>query len=811
MSKSASGSRGARTHLAAAVFALVAVSAASFAQPAAKPGPLAGAQPPVGVQTSPPPELYGPWPIPAEPAPLPPLTPARAVAVPERPEDPRQAKVYGILETHCSRCHQAGKTAALLPSGGLGDILDLDRLARDPALVRPKLPDASRLYDVLITRHAPLDVYQPGAEDAEPRPEDIQAVREWIRDIPSMGQTCSARKPAPRDRIAEYVREAQRLERDGASDLRFISIAHLYNGCATDAELAGYRQALNKALNSVSRAPAPIKLAALDPEGLAFSIRLADFGWRQSDWERIAREAPPTPALSWPADINSRAATKLPIAPADWFVAVVSEPPLYYDLLGVPAKLADLGRANGVDIDQDIRLGAARRAAARVSAVTRGNRLVERHAGANGGFWLTYDFATSEGDQDVFQRPLGPKTAALNASSFKPDMIRASFALPNGFFGFALYDAAGNRIDRALPGVEKSYTGAEALASDSGAKAGANCFACHVDAVIGMRDSFRSFASAEPSPLPPDARETALKMFPGDVEMALLVAGDVERYTNALAAAGVDAALRNGADEPVTALAKRYRRPVGFDAALTETGLLRDAFVLQLAEATGQAAPLARRLQQGVLPRPDLNKLYALLKGANAPAAAPSGGFLRDVETEIGLSLRLDPPRPLAGDLVTVTAESDADCYLTIISVDAKSKATVIYPNDFETDYLLPAGKTLTVPGPEAPYQLRFRALGPETILARCSTSPKPPMGIEHDFQRQRFTALGNWEVFIHDTLLTDSEMRNNPEKAQRAEAARADALRRSGAAGLDAQQRTETMPGLSLRDGRAVLVISVN
>lgn len=775
----------------AAPWVAYALAAAAYAQ-TAPPRPISA--------------LYGPpAPLPPEPGAAPPLATSPKVAAPLRPDNPLAARAFAVFESHCARCHQTGKLETPLPSGGLGDILDLERLSKDPALVRPQVPDASRVFDVLVTRHAPLDVYPAGAAGGEPLPEEIQAVREWIRQLPQNVGACASRKPAPRDRIANQIREAQRLERDRVANMRFISIAHLYNGCASQDELAAYRHALRKLLNSVSRARTPVKLTALDAEELVFAIRLADFGWTAQDWDLIARAAPPTPALSWPEDIKSRASTNLPIAPGDWLAAVVAEPPVYYALIGAPAKLSDLGREYGVDIDQNIRLGAVRRAVTRVSAVTRGNRVSERHAGKYGALWLVYDFASSSGEQNVFQRPHGPKGRALVAAPFKPDMVRASFVMANGFYGHAIFDAAGNRIDRAAPGVERPYTGAD----EPAAKAGANCFECHQSGVIGARDVFRGYAAFEPSPLSIDVRASALAMIPPESEMGLLVSGDIERFMGSMAAAGIEANVRLGGDEPVTALIKRYRRPVGFEAALTETGLLRDAFVLQLADAIGEAAPLARRLQQGVLPRPELNRLYALLKGAGPTRAPAPGGFLRDVETEIGLSMWLTPPRPIAGDLVTITAQADADCYLTIISVDAKAKATVLFPNDFEPDNLIRAAKPVSVPSSEAPYQLRFKAYGPETVLARCSTSPKAPMGIEHDFERQRFTALGNWDVFIQDTLLTDLELRTMPEKALRAAAARAVARASSSASATE--PRADTMPGQTLRDGRAVLVISVN
>ena len=139
------------------------------------------------------------------------------------------------------------------------------------------------------------------------------------------------------------------------------------------------------------------------------------------------------------------------------------------------------------------------------------------------------------------------------------------------------------------------------------------------------------------------------------------------------------------------------------------------------------------------------------------------------MKSEIGLSMWIDKPRPVPGDLVTIKAEADNSCYLTVISVDAAGVATVLFPNDFAPDNLISAGQPVSVPGAEAPFQLRYKAEGSETILGRCSTSSKPPVGIEHDFERQRFTVLGNWENFIQDTLVTESELRTNPEKAEKA------------------------------------------
>lgn len=729
--------------------------------------------------------------------------------VPVRPEEPRAAKAYDMLGTYCARCHQSGRLEQPLASGGLANILAIDDLARDPVLVKPGLPDASRLYDVLETRHAPLDVFTGGPVAAEPQPEDIESIRGWIRDLPTSAQRCPSRQPVRPDDMDKMMRDAQRLERDQGGDVRFISLANLYSSCATPTEMSAYTEALNKLMNSLSSSAEPVKLTPLNAGGTVFSFRMADFGWDASRWKLIERSYPPALAHRVAADVLKTAKTNVVIVNGDWLAAAAGEAPLYYELLGVPEKLADLAKLNGVDIEQSIKTAAARRVAVRTSEVTRGNRLIERHPGVRGGLWLVYDFATSAGDQNIFEHPQGPKSALFGQAPFKPDEIRAIYVLPNGFFAFALYDAAGHRIDRVLPGIEKPYAGVEADAVEPTTKTGAKCFACHSDGLLEAKDDFKTALDAS-TPASP-SRAAALRLFGTDSENTLLLIGSRDRYHLAAKSIGINPETRIRGEEPVTGLAERYREGAVFETALAQTDMDRDAFLGELTEARGLAAPLARRLLHGVLSRSELERLFSLLKGIDAPspAAAKPGGFLHDTKSDIGLSMWLDKPRPVPGDLVTVKAEADNDCYLTVISVDAAGVATVLFPNDFEPDNLLSASKPVSIPPADAPFQLRYKSEGSETLLARCSTSATPPIGIEHDFEHQRFTALGNWENFIEDTLVTDWELRASPEKAERARFARSGALKRRRDRGERIEPLRPDVPtGKPLRDGRAVLVL---
>ena len=97
------------------------------------------------------------------------------------------------------------------------------------------------------------------------------------------------------------------------------------------------------------------------------------------------------------------------------------------------------------------------------------------------------------------------------------------------------------------------------------------------------------------------------------------------------------------------------------------------------------------------------------------------------------------------------------------VGVDRNGRGTVVYPNDFDQNNLLEAGKELRVPAEGAPYQFRLREPGKETVVGICLGGPKPPFGIKHDFERQRFTELGDYRAFLIRAATADAQDRNSP------------------------------------------------
>jgi mono/diheme cytochrome c family protein len=726
--------------------------------------------------------------------------------IPPRPTDPRAAKAYRVFDAYCARCHQTGKLERPVPAAGFGNILALGDVAADAGRVMPGVPDASLLYRVLAQGHKSPEL----ARDI-PGPDDIMAVRIWLRELPAKPQHCAGRKPIRPAAAESFIEEALRAEREGARDLRFVSLIVLYNACVSSEDLAAARHGIAKLLNSLSSASEPHPLNAVDPDGTILSFRLQDLGWTASQWQVLETAYPKALVLPLSNRTRALAGAANPVLRGDWLANAADDPKLYYQLLGIPLRLADLAKTNGVDIDANVRLNRARRATLRASAVTRGNRVAERHPSTRGGFWIIYDFGSSAGVQDLFERPLGPKAHGANRTPFKPDGLRVLFTLPNGFLAYALYDPSGLRVDKTAPGVAAPmYPGAKDVHT-----AGVGCFSCHAGGVKPFRDGYRAHALAA-DPLAPgkEIRDAALALAATDGEVLLLSNADNERYRNALVAAGVDPALTLAGDEPVTALSRRYASGNDFAGAARELDLDPQTFAAALSKATGNTALLTRRLEQTRRPRAEIDQLFAYLKGVSEPrpeeaARKPAAQASAPTPGRIELEMWVDEPHAALGDVISVTVQSNTDCYLTVINVDASGSATVVFPNDFEADNLLTAGKPVRVPGVEAPYQFKRKEAGRELMLARCSTSPAPPTGVEHEFSRQRFTLLGNWESFVEDALQTEADLRSNPLKAEKARAARAAAMRRNvGTRGTAGTVRADTAAGRTLQDGHAVAVI---
>lgn len=677
------------------------------------------------------------------------------------PDDPRLAQVFAVLDAHCAQCHQTGKLTTPAPAGALANILDLRHIGREPHLVRRGEPDASLLYQVLLDRHRPLDL---GPDAKWPGADDIARVRTWIGELgPAPAGPCEGSPPVTEDDIATSINQATLAAGEAASrEMRFISLSHLANACATAVELDAYRQAVSKILNSLSWGAQPIAPTTIDAAKSILAFKLSDIGWVDEHWAALSRAEPKAIATDLTGKITSPGANPRPIR-GDWLAFAAVRPPFYGELLGLPPTLDEAARLLGINRRGDLADGRGMRAGLRSSAVSRGPRIIERHAADTRRFWLAYDFSDGSGEHDIFERPLGGVRGGPDKAQFRADGQRLIFSLPNGFLGFALFEPDGHRIDQLPQRLELEP--ARAPAPTIGAQ---SCLSCHTAGLKPFTDVMRGHVLSDKFTGTREVKDQALALYDTQSDWARVLDEDSYRFRRALIQAGIDPDMSVHGVEPVAALAHRYTRNVDFATAAAEAGFSPAVLNAKLDGLVIPDRSLVHRLRQGLLSRADANRLLAALDGT--PVAAPEPPLPPGAAAPaLSLAIWTDRTAYKPGDLMTVYAQPSTPCYLTLISVNGTGKATVLFPSEFDPDNLVRPDAAFALPGEKAHYQFRLRDPGTETIIGRCQTVAKLPAGVEPDYERQRFTVLGSYENFLRTSYGLDSDAARQRTAAARA------------------------------------------
>jgi mono/diheme cytochrome c family protein len=387
-----------------------------------------------------------------------------------------------IARANCAACHGSNSPGR----AGFSSVLDVGALIASGKVV-PGAPEASPLYRKLSSGQMP-----PAGRAQRPSPAEIGEVKTWIE--------CGA--PAPEGALCEsactsFVGIDARLDLmlkdvlalatpEERADVRYLDLSNYANAGHGDAALELYRGALSYLVNSLSNGPKIALPQVIDAQGLVFRIRLSDYGWSPASWERIAADYPY--AVHYDASsrafahdegvaeaLRTRTGTATPYLQADWFFSHAVRPPLYYELLALPADLAGLQAQLGLDMQANITGLRAVRAGFADSGPSRYNRVIERHdlGDPRGGLWLTYDFSAGAGNSNVLTHPL----------DFTSTSNEIFFNLPNGLQAYMITDARGQRLDKAPNGAVQ-----DPLASDLAIEAGISCISCHADQGVLARD-----------------------------------------------------------------------------------------------------------------------------------------------------------------------------------------------------------------------------------------------------------------------------------------------------------------------------------
>jgi mono/diheme cytochrome c family protein len=399
---------------------------------------------------------------------------------PNKPADPAMpvpsvstvgmpADVALILQARCSSCHTYGQGDL----AGWGSVLDLSRMI-DAEIVVPGNAAASRMIDRVQVRGD-----MPPKGDRVPA-DDVAKLRAWITSLKRPVAT-----PRNDEDILDLIATDVNKQRSFNSDFRYFSLAHFIDQGRPDKELSVAKNALGFLVNSLSRRGTIVPMVPIDAAGSIFRIRLSDLGWDARLWDTLTGFYPFCLAsdVAGHQSLYAQLGTEAPFVRGDWLLDTASRAPLYDLLLNLPSNLNDLGRQLGIDIAGDINhIGLAEpdnlvRFAVQRSGVALHNRMAERHLGAAGQYlWISYDFKSDSGRQDIFANPLGPRAVDQNkfVHTFENDAGEVIFTMPNGMQGYMLVNAQGQKIAIADTAIVKDIRRPNASVEN-----GISCFGCH--------------------------------------------------------------------------------------------------------------------------------------------------------------------------------------------------------------------------------------------------------------------------------------------------------------------------------------------
>ncbi len=477
-------------------------------------------------------------------------------------------QAYAIFEQNCLNCH--GEDGAYRENLV---ITSAQQLIATGA-VMPGDPDNSEFYKRLI-EDTPEKPQMPWNQPPLTQPA-VNTIQRWIaagapswtlqHDVDFIGTDVMLTA------IEKHLKTLDAFDRPHA---RYFTTTHLYNAGESPEALRAYHVALSKLINSLSWGSQIINPERINGAAQTiFYIDLRNYEWdRREAWTQIEQAYPymidfdavrQAKLHSKLANLRQEMACEVPMVYADWFLANASLPPLYHDILDLPATDRELERALDIDVARNIQTAPGRRvwrAGFNDSGVSNNNRVVERHTSNYGAYWKSYDFAGNLGAQNIFTHPL----------AFSHDGGEIVFNLPNGLQAYYISDASGNRIDVAPSEIVWDPA--------SGAvRNGLSCIGCHTEGMKDFADGVRS--AVEQARNPAFDKAQALRLYVEKAAMARLLEEDTARYKAALEATGGVF----GGIEPVSRFYKAFQEPLNASAAAAAVGWETEAFLKEVRE-----------------------------------------------------------------------------------------------------------------------------------------------------------------------------------------------------------------------------------
>lgn len=667
------------------------------------------------------------------------------------------ADVLKIFKSRCIECH--GKAAERPAEFSFID--DLPVLLKSE-LVDLANPQASKLYTMVQTAEMPLRTKadkEAGKKKADPLTDDqVSLILTWLNaqksgpptiadtgkkpsspatntstsgstielpvtnfsrppvitqpaDVPNIGNAfpeyakVTRKLVTPQEEIIAAMSDLQTVSRDDQKDTRYVSLTSAHNNATvTKDQLENMRRGARKMLNSLSIGPSVVNFPEVGPEKVLIRVRLRDLGWTAATWDSVASHFPQFIDTGVSAALGAACNATIPILRADWMAANATRPPLYHEVLQLPKTQQEIEKGLGIDLLADLKAGEATRSALIKSGISLANRMIERHEtrSRSGYYWASYDFKSSGGKANILENPLGPEPAKLAGGqhAFKHVGGEFVFTLPNGFHGYLLADAAGQRLDGAAPtdivGDRRNITGRVEITN------GLSCIICHNNGIkpTETSDAVRALASKFSA----DEQHLIERLHPPEAKIQATLTGDTDRFLAALKAANADAV--QGQPESVGSLSALNDREVSLETAAAEVGLSPEDLARKLEDQAALFALKASFKNGGTLLREHFLDYFSDLvqrldigtvrRGAAPIAAVPLPGRFENAKP-IPVELKTDKTTYTEGDDIVITVKAAEAGHLRLVYQNAKGEIYTLFPNQFIENDKIEGGKDIKI------------------------------------------------------------------------------------------------------------------
>lgn len=657
-----------------------------------------------------------------------------------------------ILDASCARCHQADQLVKLKdPSSNFGNVLDLSAMVREKKNVVAGNPDNSKLWKTMMDGTMPYDTYNGDYEAHSPSPDDIEKIAEWIRAEGEATTDLIASREfvSDEDYLTAIADDLRNLPEHRIARTRYLTLANLYNGGASEEAMEVYRQGAVKLLNHLTYEPDPVMYEKFGPSDTILRFNLDDMGWDDDKWNLLQANNPFLVNFdnSIARFIEQQTETKTPILRADVFAFVAPRPTLYLKLLDLPDTFQEIEKFLDINVEEEIAANRVLRAGFQNSGVSQNNRMIERISTRFGALWNSYDFAGNKDEQSLFLHPLGPNVE----NSFEHDGGEMFFTLPNGMQAYYLATADGKMLISGPTEIVRDTRRRDLKVTN-----GISCMSCHA---LGIRDEnqdeIRDYV-ANSATFDSETRKKVAALYPPKEVMMKAMARDKKRFMDAMRSAGLDPNLMlDGQHEMISALSDQFERNLTLEMAAAEFGMTVEEFENTVPRAGKEGFDLSRRLKQDQVPRDQFIGQFATLvneltdntsiAGEESEDAVVKVKKEREDSQDFDLALFADKDEYTVNDKATFTIKSDKSCFLTLVNVDSNGTSTVLLPNKFRKDAVkLKAGKKLTFPSKKDGFQFRMADVGKEKVIALCSTSHEFIPGIDYNFKTADFAEQGS-------------------------------------------------------------------